>query len=74
MGVLSKVDDVSRSVAAGIVAGPGYLADRGGRLPTDHVAVWFAILLFLPITLPLSAPFWLASWMSRKIAGENKEK
>ena len=59
-------EDFCRSAAASIICAPMKVADRGGRLPTDEAFLWMVGLVCLPITLPLSAPFWLGAKLARR--------
>jgi hypothetical protein len=71
------VEDACRSAAASIITAPMKLADRGGRLPTDQAFVWMVGLAALPVTLPLSVPFWLGAKLARRFEsrpGETDEE
>jgi hypothetical protein len=58
-----------REIWSAIVAAPGIVADRGGRLPTDMAFVVFAIVVCLPITLVLALPFVGLEALMRLLAG-----
>jgi hypothetical protein len=64
-----KVDDVCRGIAAGIIVAPMIPFDDGKvKIPTAQAALWIIAILFLPVTLILSTPFWATAYGAHKLA------
>lgn len=64
-----KVDSMCRSVASFIIVAPMIPFDNGKvKMPTVQATMWMITLALLPITLPLSTPFWMLSFGATKIA------
>jgi len=69
-----RIDDWCRGVAAHIIVAPMRLFDNGeANIPTEIAFLWFLMIVCLPVTGPISLPFWAVAYVASKAAGPEEE-